>query len=540
MRDGWHPVERSRIHQCGSEQVVQMRRSVFRFLTPVGVGTRVVTIGLLGALAGLAPSQASAEKLYVSPLGTDRFFDDSVNRCLSRFLPCGTIAHALTRAGDGDEIALRTGEYIEDTIVIDEAISNLRIIGGYDADFSSRSFDSELTLISGNDDHQIFRIGALNITVGVSFEYLWLGYGKAERGGAVAIAPGGGGTALVTFNRVNLTLNRAEFEGGAIYASNSYSSSSPGTDNQLRLTLTGSRLLQNTAWGTSGGFSGGYGYGGAIYVEGFYNGDREAELDLRENTFAANKATRAGNSIFLRVDTDDALLTGSFKKNVITSIFNSDFSHGELEVAARKGDIELDFENNQIYGGRRRGISYNTFTGGSITAVHTNDTITGNREVGIHAAAESPDFVDVEILNSIVWGNGSGNFSDLVAENDASIEVDYSDIGSARGRGSDISASSNFSQDPLFESFSRTLSRGSPAIDSGICTVRSCSDPRFPPVICQKIRVAPLDDFEGDSRPFGEQCDVGADEYVPEPSSLLQGLASLCTLLVLVRRQRVR
>jgi len=57
----------------------------------------------------------------------------------------------------------------------------------------------------------------------------------------------------------------------------------------------------------------------------------------------------------------------------------------------------------------------------------------------------------------------------------------------------------NINADPLFVAAPRDihLSAGSPAIDTGTCTG------------------APATDFEGDPRPTGAGCDMGADEFVP-------------------------
>jgi len=56
----------------------------------------------------------------------------------------------------------------------------------------------------------------------------------------------------------------------------------------------------------------------------------------------------------------------------------------------------------------------------------------------------------------------------------------------------------NISADPLLVSFTDIhLSSTSPAVDAGTCTG------------------APTTDFEGEPRPSGGGCDMGADEFVP-------------------------
>jgi hypothetical protein len=125
------------------------------------------------------------------------------------------------------------------------------------------------------------------------------------------------------------------------------------------------------------------------------------------------------------------------------------------------------------------------------------------------------------------------------------LSAEYSDIGPVKNYGTYLPAASTFDSDPLFVGpGSRSdyrLSSTSPAIDRGICTKTICIPqplPRDP--ICWRERVAPWDDFDGDPRPSGATCDVGADEYVPEPSPMLLGLASLCTLGLLEARRHRR
>jgi hypothetical protein len=70
---------------------------------------------------------------------------------------------------------------------------------------------------------------------------------------------------------------------------------------------------------------------------------------------------------------------------------------------------------------------------------------------------------------------------------------DFSSDGTLNDLGGHISA------DPLLTDPNEDphLLSGSPAIDAGTCTG------------------APAADFEGDTRPGGTTCDIGADEFVP-------------------------
>jgi hypothetical protein len=98
------------------------------------------------------------------------------------------------------------------------------------------------------------------------------------------------------------------------------------------------------------------------------------------------------------------------------------------------------------------------------------------------------------ILNSILWGNRGVHPRDLLAG--TSVGLDHSDVLEQNGPVTDLGG--NISVNPLFVAPSDIhLGAGSPCIDAGTCTG------------------APTTDFEGDPRPTGAGCDIGADEFVP-------------------------
>ena len=76
-----------------------------------------------------------------------------------------------------------------------------------------------------------------------------------------------------------------------------------------------------------------------------------------------------------------------------------------------------------------------------------------------------------------------------------SVGLDHSDILDQSGPVTDLGG--NISANPLFGVGDIHLRAGSPCIDTGTCTG------------------APTTDFEGDPRPTGASCDIGADEFVP-------------------------
>src|SRR5439155_14210829 len=103
------------------------------------------------------------------------------------------------------------------------------------------------------------------------------------------------------------------------------------------------------------------------------------------------------------------------------------------------------------------------------------------------------------VRDSILWGNrGDSPGRDLsVTTTPPNVELDHSDVGELRGPVTDLGG--NISTNPLFVAAPANihLSPGSSCIDTGTCTG------------------APTTDFEGDPRPTGAGCDMGADEFVP-------------------------
>ena len=139
-----------------------------------------------------------------------------------------------------------------------------------------------------------------------------------------------------------------------------------------------------------------------------------------------------------------------------------------------------------------------------------NTTVSGNRARlvggGMYITGKinfDGDNADVDVVNTILWGNRAPVAADLFVEptvDNTTVNADHSDIGeSEMPVGSFNDLGGNIDADPLLVQPRRDahLRPGSPAIDAGTCTG------------------APADDFDGDTRPNGLECDIGADEFVP-------------------------
>jgi len=101
--------------------------------------------------------------------------------------------------------------------------------------------------------------------------------------------------------------------------------------------------------------------------------------------------------------------------------------------------------------------------------------------------------MDGSIRNSILWGNFGGQPRDLTTT--YGVDLDHSDLDEQSGPVNDLGGNINMS--PLFVAADWHLRATSPCIDTGTCAG------------------APTTDIDGDPRPTGAGCDIGADEFVP-------------------------
>jgi hypothetical protein len=136
-------------------------------------------------------------------------------------------------------------------------------------------------------------------------------------------------------------------------------------------------------------------------------------------------------------------------------------------------------------------FSYNeaATSGGGVYNLESSPTVTNCTFYHNTAASQGGGMLNVNspttLTNCILWEDSP---DELHHTNDPPV-VTYSDIqGGYPGEG-------NIDQNPLFDQLGLSLTRNSPCIDAAT------------------LQDAPLEDIEGESRPFGEGIDMGADEY---------------------------
>lgn len=173
---------------------------------------------------------------------------------------------------DGATFHLAAGEYdwgAEATVSIEEDEKIFfKVIGGYDASTAERNLENNLTVFTGNGEHQIFVLGG---NMDVEFDGVNFVSGYVDgNGGALQISSG-----AWSFTDCKFSENEAAKNGGAI-------SISGGS-----LSLENCDFADNVALNDNVDRTSGNGYGGAIDSDG-------AELTVNGGTFSRNVAWRGG------------------------------------------------------------------------------------------------------------------------------------------------------------------------------------------------------------------------------------------------------
>jgi hypothetical protein len=118
----------------------------------------------------------------------------------------------------------------------------------------------------------------------------------------------------------------------------------------------------------------------------------------------------------------------------------------------------------------------------------------------VEGAVSLGNAVDGLVVNSIVWGNATKPVlagMDLYVDSpDAMLSLDHADVGDMEVEAGTLNdLGGNLATDPALRRL--RLAPESPMVDAGTCVGQ-------PPV-----------DLDGDPRPTGAGCDIGADELVP-------------------------
>jgi len=484
--------------------------------------------------------RARATDRFVTPLG-----NDAANDCSVVATPCKSVARAVTQAASGDTVKVAIGTYPE-LVVIDTSTS-LTLAGGWQTDFSALdSFGAKRTLITGqvqvtaqgttvlaaSFDRFTFADTADSTSVLVTARdtgSATVGFTNsiyAKNGGALGVV--GSDSSTIDLSVGSSTFNRTHpYAAGAAFVSADGSSivsavfsdctlsrskgivgiASSGTTN---LTIVDSQFANNEGSSTTGGgavqgsaLSSGTltidiarclfkankvlddkrklsdHIGGALLLYSDFGGSLDATCT--ESTFIRNKAVRGG-AIAIEGAGQVKVVNDVFVGNVAPKIgfVFPEGRGGALAIRSRGRNLVTDVVNSTFVSNK----AYVAGGGIAVSAVGNSNTVNLTNEIFFRDRATGfGDDVSIEQPFGAVTVNADhSDFFDVV--NDPMEPGIFNDLGG------------NIAADPLLN-MRKFLTAGSPAIDSGTCTG------------------APATDFEGDPRPTGAGCDMGADEFVP-------------------------
>ena len=469
---------------------------------------------------------------YVAETGSD-----NGNTCTNSEMPCATIQHAVETAVSGDEIRVAAGEYTDlqvrntttQTVFLNKTLT---LLGGFTTDnWETADPTNNPTILNAQHQGRVFYITGDN-TVTIS--------GFHITGGNAANQGNNGGGLYAETAQVALFNNqiydnwgffRADGEngsrgnGGGLYFNNSPHAILQGNHIYAnRATLGGGVFLQTSPFATvsnnliednvANHVGSGLKHYGGLYVNSSSRAVIEnnivrrnhAENDcggicvkashyvvIRGNLIEGNYAGKSGfvgggGGVLIADTSQNTLLEANIirdnhgvsyaggvnitRRSQVTMInnvvINNHTDNGGFGSGMALDQVQVDGWHNTIAGnsdGDGSGIYVNQPTDWQATAVFTN-TILANHTVGVLATTTS-----TVTLDGVLWHNNANPIG---------------------GAGSVI-VSNEYTGDPAFATDGYHLTAVSPAINT--CTPSTITT-----------------DIDGDPRPLGTACDLGADE----------------------------
>jgi hypothetical protein len=228
-------------------------------------------------------------------------------------------------------------------------------------------------------------------------------------------------------------------------------------------------------------------------------------LDVRRSTISGNRSRLAsGGGVFIGASGNTSSIAAAFDRVRLTDN-EADYA-GAVELlscGSSSCSALLTMTNCVLMDNEAEGSAAIHALGVGVTLDLTNTTITNN-----HGHTEPEDYPEgalvvgsgatANLTNTILWGNEllpPSPGTDLTL-GPATVNLDHSDVGGVDvGPGTVNDLGGNLDVNPGLAGFA--LTPGSAVVDAGICAG------------------APPFDIDGDPRPSGAGCDVGADELVP-------------------------
>jgi len=450
---------------------------------------RSIAPGLLFfAALTLHPSPAPAIDRFVATTGAD-----AANACSSSISPCATLTHALTQVASGDVIKVARGKYFENLLI--DTSGSFSIAGGWSADFAQQdSFTYPTWVDGGGTGDTLTILAGAGETLDVALSSVIIRKGGPDGTGTGIRAETAGDGALA-LDIVDSQIRENEAAGLAA------SSDPPGA---LVVTISDSLVAHNS--------------GPGITIAGVVNQGGVVDLSVSDSTFSFNpagvSATTAGgtlsfDSVIFENNRQNEICCGapagglrlrsldSTNVSIDRCTFRRNRKGGAVSLSSSHGLLTATVTNTLMVRNAFGALSAGSYDDGSLDLAIVNSTITRNRQdnylfgcLGVSHFGSGTTQADVR--NSIVYNNRHIDLQNWIST--TTLNVDHSDVGVFDGPFNDLGG--NVQVNPHVNARGY-LDDASPLIDAGTCVG------------------APTTDFEGDPRPTGAGCDIGADEFVP-------------------------
>ena len=427
----------------------------------------------------LSVAAAPAADRFVAMAGSD-----GANDCLGSAAPCRSVGHAIGQAASGDEIKIAVGVYLTNTRI--DTAGTLTLSGGWRRGFTERDANPRLTRLAGLYRDRVLVLEANAESIGVTLDRLTVSGGEAApgaspadtgaHGGGILAAARNGGALALTLREVAVRKNRTfSFWSGGGLGVWAFDTSS------VTVSAEDSEFFGNVAQ-----------RGAAIDVVG----PGTTSISAVRTVFERNWTRLRGGAVALDGITDPSVTTLSLE----SCLFERNRAPGEGGAIHLGGQVTATIVNTVVQKTREGHGAINLGFDNPMPTVILNLV---NSTVFRTAAVDEPNGLVVgqavaNVTNSILWGDGPS----LNVLAGGTVNLDHSDVSDIEilpgGTLNDLGG--NLSADPLFRRSNERdhhLAAGSPCIDTGTCAG------------------APATDFDGDARPTGPQCDIGADEFVP-------------------------
>jgi hypothetical protein len=465
-------------------------------------GTQAWTRGpLIGVVLGIVTcGPLHAADRFVSTRGSD-----AGNDCLGSASPCASIMHAVGQAASGDTIKVAQGLYRE-AVSLDASVA-LTLSGSWRPDFSAQAPEksrSRIQSLSGPAVDVFTGVGPVTIDLTVDgFKVIGLPAVRVNAGlngaatlvlrrcflrhGFAGMQTGGQRVGVTLFASANGSLNVSLVD-SIVRAQDGGVDAQVTETGVFRLELTRSTVRQSKGQGF-------HPFGIGL----FSSLNAVTDLVLTDSVITNNDV-----GVSARVQNDSVLNIESTR-----STLSLNRNGPAIDVLAGSSvPLTLTLTNSALLGNSAPAggaMDIRTFSfAGSVSATLSNTTVSGNTAAteGGGILIDAPvGSVALDLVNTILWGNTAPLGGDLLVKGSgtATVNADHSDVGDVAmvsGTYNDLGGS--IDADPLLLSrLNPHLRATSPAIDAGTCVG------------------APIDDIDGDPRPSGATCDIGADEFVP-------------------------